>query len=316
MTVSKVFDTVKAYLLITFGCLIYCLAWTQIFEPNGLVSGGITGLCVVIEYGTGFPLYISYAIFNAVLLLLAFLILGRSFGIRTIFALAMITLLFDVLPMLHIPTMELKDRILMPVIASLIEAIGVSIMIKYNGSSGGTDIIALIINKFWPISLGKVYIALDILIIASVMLVPGKTIDEMIYGYLAVIVFSFSLDAITLGRKSSVQIMVFSERYKQIADYINKQMDRGVTALDAVGWYSGAAKKVLLIIVRRSEMSMLTDKIKEVDPKAFVTVAPVNSVFGEGFEEIKNGLKLKKKLAGETVPNNLKDNGEDKDIQD
>lgn len=294
MTASKFFEVLKAYVLITLGCLIYSLAWTQIFEPNGLVSGGITGLCVVIEYGTGFPLYISYAIFNVVLLLLAFVILGKSFGIRTIYALVVITIFFDFLPVLNIPTLELKDRILLPVIASLLEAIGVSMMIKYNASSGGTDIIALIINKFWPISLGKVYIILDVLIIASIMLVPGKSIDEMVYGYIAVIVFSTSLDFITLGSKQSVQLMVFSNNYVQIADYINKQMDRGVTALDAVGWYSGEAKKVLLIVVRRSEVGILADKIKEVDPRAFVTVAPVNSVFGEGFEEIKSGLKLKK----------------------
>jgi len=295
MTATKFFEGLKAYLLITLGCLIYCLAWTQIFEPNGLVSGGITGLCVVIEYGTGFPLYISYGIFNVILLLLAFVILGKSFGIRTIYALLIITLFFDILPLLGLPSLVLKDKILLPVIASLLEAVGVSMMIKYNSSSGGTDIIALIINKFWPVSLGKVYIFLDIVIIASVMLVPGKTIDEMIYGYLAVIVFSTSLDFITLGSKQSVQLMVFSDKYVQIADYINKQMDRGVTALDAIGWYSGEAKKVLLIVVRRSEVGILADKIKEVDSHAFVTVAPVNSVFGEGFEEIKSGIKFKKR---------------------
>jgi len=300
MSAKTTLETLKAYLFITLGCLIYCLAWTQIFEPNGLVSGGISGLCLVIQYATGFPLAFSYGIFNAILLLAAFLILGRSFGIRTIYALITITLLFEFLPSLNLPqlgvgALSLNDKILLPVIASLIEAIGIAMMIKFNASSGGTDIIALIINKFWPVSLGKVYVMFDILIIASVMLVDGKTLDVMVYGYIAVIVFSTSLDFILLGSKSSVQIMVFSEKYTQIADYINKQMDRGVTALDAVGWYSGKAKKVLLIVVRRSEMSMLTDKIKEVDPKAFVTVAPVNSVFGEGFEEIKNGLKLKKR---------------------
>lgn len=292
---KKALKNLWAYTALTLGCIIYCAAWTQIFIPNGIVSGGVTGMCTVIQYGTGFPLYLSYGIINALLLTAGFIILGRTFGIRTIYALAMITLFLDLLPMLNLPPLILKDGILIPIIASLMEAVGISILLSYGGSSGGTDIIAMIINKFWTISLGRVYMILDIVIIASIMLVPGKTIDDMIYGYLAVITFSLGLDYIMLGRKSTVQIMVFSEHYAEIADYINKKMDRGVTALNAIGWYSQKDKRVLLILVRRSEMNELTDKIKIVDPKAFVAVTPVSGVYGEGFEQIKNGFRLKKK---------------------
>lgn len=287
-----------AYFMITLGSFIYCSAWTQIFVPNGIVSGGVTGLCTVLQYGTGFPLYLSYGIINFLLLLAGFIVLGKSFGIRTIYALAVITLFLDFIPMLNLPTLSLKDGFLNPVIASFAEAIGISIMLNYGGSSGGTDIIALILNKFWNITLGRVYMVLDIAIIASIMLVPGKTIDDMVYGYLAVIVFSLSMDYIMLGRKSSVQIMVFSEHYAEIADYINKKMDRGVTALKAIGWYSQEPKKVLLILVRRLEMNEVTDKIKAVDPKAFVSISAVSSVYGEGFEEIKSGLRRKKNIIG------------------
>lgn len=295
MTPKSIFKTFKAYLFITLGSLVYCLAWTQIFMPNGIASGGITGLCTVIEYGTGFPMAWSYGIFNVFLLFLGFAVLGKSFGIRTVYALLVITLFLDLLPQLNLPVLQLKDAFLNPVIASFCEAIGISVLIHYGGSSGGTDIIALIVNKFWSVTLGKVYMILDIIIIASIMLVPGKTIDDMVYGYLAVIVFSLSLDFIMLGRKSSVQILVFSEHYAAIADYINKEMDRGVTVLNATGWYSQQERNILLILVRRAEMSRITDKIKEVDPKAFVAVTPVSGVYGEGFEQIKNGLKRKKK---------------------
>lgn len=291
---KKTLKNLWAYIVLTIGCIIYCSAWTQIFIPNGIVSGGVTGMCTVIQYGTGFPMYLSYGIINALLLIAGFIILGRTFGIRTIYALAMITLFLDILPMLNLPPLILKDGILIPIIASLMEAVGISILLSYGGSSGGTDIIAMIINKFWTVSLGRVYMILDIVIIASIMLVPGKTIDDMIYGYLAVITFSLGLDYIMLGRKSTVQIMVFSEHYAEIADYINKKMDRGVTALNAIGWYSQKDKRVLLILVRRSEMNELTDKIKKVDPKAFVAVTPVSSVYGEGFEQIKNGFRIKK----------------------
>lgn len=297
MSNRKILKTVWDYVVITLACMLYCSAWTQVFMPNGIASGGITGLCTIIQYGTGFPMYISYGIINVVLLVLAFLILGRTFGIRTIYAMAAITLFMDILPMLDLPVLVLKEGngLLVPVIASLMEAFSIAIMINYGSSSGGTDIIALILNKYLPVSLGQVYVVTDLVIIASIMLIPGKTIDDMLYGYLAVIVFSFGLDYIMLGRKSSVQIIVFSDHYAEIADYINKKLDRGVTALNAIGWYSQKDKKVLLILVRRSEMPQITDKIKKVDPRAFVAVTPVSSVYGEGFEEIKTSLKLKRK---------------------
>lgn len=297
MSSRKILKTVWDYVVITLSCMLYCSAWTQVFMPNGIASGGITGLCTIIQYGTGFPMYISYGIINAILLVLAFLILGRTFGIRTIYAMAAITLFMDILPMLDLPVLVLKEGngLLVPVIASLMEAFSIAIMINYGSSSGGTDIIALILNKYLPVSLGQVYVATDLVIIASILLIPGKTIDDMLYGYLAVIVFSLGLDYLMLGRKSSVQMIVFSDHYAEIADYINKKLDRGVTALNAIGWYSQKDKKVLLILVRRSEMPQITDKIKKVDPRAFVAVTPVSSVYGEGFEEIKTSLKLKRK---------------------
>ena len=297
MSGKKILKTVWDYVVITLACVLYCSAWTQVFMPNGIASGGITGLCTIIQYGTGFPMYISYGIINAILLVLAFLVLGKTFGVRTIYAMAAITLFMDILPMMDLPVLVLREGngLLVPVIASLMEAFAIAIMINYGSSSGGTDIIALIINKYLPVSLGQVYIATDLVIIASIMLIPGKTVDDMLYGYLAVIVFSFGLDYIMLGRKSSVQMIVFSDHYAEIADYINKKLDRGVTALNAIGWYSQKDKKVLLILVRRSEMPQITDKIKKVDPRAFVAVTPVSSVYGEGFEEIKTSLKLKRK---------------------
>lgn len=298
-TFSKALKVFSDYAIITFGCLIYSLAWTNIFVPNGIMSGGITGLCTVIQYGTGFHMSISYAIFNVVLLAVGFLVLGKSFGFRTIYALAMMSLMFEVLPNFPIPTLSLKEGILNPVIAAMTEAVGISILLSKGSSSGGTDIIALILNKYWPITPGTVYMVMDVAIIASLLLIPGKTIDDVIYGYIAVIVFSVGLDYILIGRKSSVQVMVFSEKYKEIADYINKEMDRGVTALNAIGWYSQQDRKILMILCRRNEMSLVTSQIKKVDPRAFVTVTPVKDVYGEGFEEIKTGIKFKKIAKGE-----------------
>ena len=174
------------------------------------------------------------------------------------------------------------------------EALGIALIMGRGGSTGGTDIFALIINKFWPVSLGKVFLYFDLVIIASVLLVPGKTFQDMVYGYIAMFTFSFGVDYVLLGRKSTVQVLIFSDKYEEIADYINKVLDRGVTALNAVGWYTQSDKKVLLALVRKMQLPALKKAIKSVDPKAFLSVSPASDVFGEGFDEIKTGLHRKK----------------------
>ena len=151
----------------------------------------------------------------------------------------------------------------------------------------------MIVNKYWPVSPGKVYLFSDLFIIASVLLIPGKTVEDMIYGYATMVTFSFMIDAVLLGRKSSVQILVFSSKYREVADFIITEMDRGVTALYAQGWYSKEDSKVLLIVARKTQLHQIAGAIKRIDSKAFVSVSTATSVYGEGFEEIKAGIKLK-----------------------
>lgn len=303
MPSERIPKTIWEYFLITIGCLIYSAAWTQVFIPNGLSCGGISGLCTVIQYGTGFPMAVSYALINVLLIVLGIYLIGKSFGIRSIYGLMMIVLFLDFLPMLHLPTLILKEKILIPIVASVMESIGIAIILNYGGSSGGTDIIAMIINKYWPVSLGHVYMLTDVLIVASMLLVPGKTIDDVMYGYIAVITFSLSLDYFLLGRKSSVQLLIFSDKYKEIADFINNEIHRGVTALSSTGWYSQTEKKILLVILKKNQMKELTKKVKEIDSHAFISVTSASEVYGEGFEEIKVGLKLHDKMKETTDKN-------------
>ena len=172
---------------------------------------------------------------------------------------------------------------------------GIGLILLRGGSSGGTDIAAMIINKYWPVSPGKVYLYSDLFIIASILLIPGKTLEDMIYGYITMVTFSVMIDMVLLGRKSSVQILVFSPNYKDVADFIINEMDRGVTALYARGWYSQEDSKVLLIVARKTQLHQIVSAIKRIDSKAFVSVSTATSVYGEGFEEIKAGLKLNPK---------------------
>ena len=184
---------------------------------------------------------------------------------------------------------------MIPIVGGLLEAVGVGLIFQRGGSTGGTDIAALVLNKFWPISPGKVYLYSDIFIIASVLLIPGKTFEDMIYGYLAMITFSFMLDFVLLGSKSTVQVLVFTQKYEEMADYMMAKLHRGVTALKAVGWYTKQDKNVLLIVARKSQMPELSKAIKHIDDKAFVSVSPASSVYGEGFDQLKTGIEKKKK---------------------
>lgn len=297
---KKVFDGIIDYLVITLGSFIYAISWSKIFIPNGIASGGITGLCTIIQYGTGFHVSISYGIINVVLLILAFIILGRSFGIKTIYTILAISFFLEIVPRMEwLPALYLKEMLLVPIIAAIIEAVGVALVLNRGASTGGTDIIALILGKYWTISIGTVYRVMDAAILCSLLLLPGRTIDDVVIGYMAVMVFTYALDYIVLGQKSSVQLIIFSEKYTEIADTINNKLHRGVTALHAQGWYSKSEKKVLMVLIRRNQLSEFKDMVKSVDPKAFVTVTSVAGVYGEGFEEMKKDRKPSKLFASE-----------------
>lgn len=292
---SHVLSVIWDYVLITIGSIIFCLAWTSFLIPNGLASGGMTGLCTIIQYGTGIPVGITYPIINVLLLILAFFSLGKSFGFKTVYVIVFTSILFEVLPRFpQLEVLNIPDKLLVALVGAIMESVGIGIVLLKGGSTGGTDIIAMIINKYWPISPGKVYLYSDIFIIALLLFVPGMGVVDMIYAYVVMITFSFGVDFVLLGNKSSVQILVFSSKYKEIADHIINDVHRGVTALQSVGWYSQKESKVLLIIARKQQMNEVVSEIKEIDRNAFISISTANSVYGEGFEELKTGIDIKK----------------------
>ena len=297
MKANKYLSTLWDYFLMTVGSIIFCMAWTSFLTPNGLASGGMTGLCTIIQYGTGIPVGWTYPIINVLLLVLGFVGLGRGFGVKTIYVLALTSVLFEVLPMF--PSLEVTDfpdKLLVALLGAAMESVGIGLIMLRGGSTGGTDIIAMIINKYWPVSIGKVYLFTDIFIISSLLIVPDKGFVDMIYAYVVMLGFSFGIDFVLLGSKSSVQIMVFSTRYSDIADHVINNVGRGVTALQSVGWYSQNEGKVLLIISRKNQMNEVINEIKNIDKNAFISVSSAHSVYGEGFEEVKTGLKTKKEI--------------------
>ena len=301
MKLNKVMSVLWDYFLMTVGSVIFCMAWTSFVIPNGVSSGGLTGLCTIIQYGTGIPIGWTYPILNVVLLLLGFLAVGKGFGVKTIYVIALTSLLFDVLPQFPQLEVMMDEKLLVALVGGAMEAIGIGMVLQRGGSTGGTDIIAMLINKYWPVSPGKVYLYTDVFIISSVLLVPEKGLVDMIYAYVMMLGFSFGVDYVLLGNKSSIQILVFSEKYKEIADHMINNLQRGVTAIQSVGWYSQKESKVLLVIARKNQMNEIVNEVKEIDKKAFISVSTTLSVYGEGFEEVKTGLKIKKnnKIQGE-----------------
>ena len=298
---NKILTTVLDYFLMTVGSLIFCMAWTSFLIPNGLASGGLTGLCTIIQYGTGVPVGWTYPILNTILLVMGFLTMGKGFGMKTIYVIGLTSLLFEVLPDFPQLQVMMEEKFLVALVGAAMESVGLGLVLLRGGSSGGTDIIAMMINKYWPVSPGRVYLLTDLFIIACLLFVPGKGLVDMIYAYVVMLGFSFGVDFVLLGNKSSVQILVFSSRYKEIADHIIYDLDRGVTALQSVGWYSQKESKVLLIIARKYKMNEVISGIREIDKKAFISVSTAMSVYGEGFEEVKTGLKKKNSSKEETT---------------
>ncbi len=294
MKADKLLSMVWDYFLMTVGSIIFCMAWTSFLIPNGLASGGLTGLCTIIQYGTGIPVGWTYPLINIVLLVLGFLVLGKAFGIKTIYVIALTSVLFEALPKFPQLQVMMDEKFLVALVGAAMESVGLGLVLLRGGSSGGTDIVAMIINKYWPVSPGRVYLFTDIFIIACLLIVPGKGLVDMIYAYVVMLGFSFGVDFVLLGNKSSVQILVFSSKYQEIADHIIKNVHRGVTALQSVGWYSQRESKVLLIISRKYQMNEVINEIKSIDRKAFISVSTAMSVFGEGFEEVKTGIIKKK----------------------
>jgi len=276
---------IRSQLIITFGLFLNALGWTAFLIPAKITGGGITGVSTLIFYASGFPLGVSYLIINAVLIVFAVKILGRSFGVKTIFSVIVLSVLFSLLQQ-FITKPIINDDFLSTVLGGILGGAGVGIVFSQGGSTGGTDIIAMIINKYRNISPGRIILYLDVFIIASSYLV-FQSIEKIVYGYVAMGITSYTIDLLFTGSKQSVQIFIFSKKFDDIADRIGKEVGRGVTIIDGKGWYSGEQTKVLLVMVRKPEASQIFRIIKELDHDAFMSVNNVMGVYGKGFERIR-----------------------------
>ena len=306
MTVDHklILNEVKDYMFIALGLAIYTIAFTVFLMPYQIVAGGVTGLSAIIYYATGFHLENTYIIINGLLLLVALKILGVKFLMKTIFAIFtlyfMLVVAQDLIPKqdngLPFKLMGEGQDFMSMIIGCVMTGIALATVFLHNGSTGGTDIIAASVNKYHNVSLGSVLIAADFCIIGSCMFFPqfGTYLErahKVMFGFCVMAMENYVLDYVMNARRQSVQFMIFSQKWQEIANAIGTQMDHGVTILDGHGWYTGRQMKVLCILAKKNESINMFRLIKMIDPNAFVSQSSVIGVYGEGFDEMKVRIK-------------------------
>lgn len=302
---KTILTVVKEYLLMTVGLMSYVLGWLIFLVPNNLIGGGVTGFASIVQYATHgvVKIGLTYFVINAVLLISAVVILGKSFGFKTIYAVAAVSLGLSALPAV-IPdtisnTLAIENgKLMSTLMGAILSGVGIGMSMSQGGSTGGTDIVALIINKYRNISPGKIILSIDVCIILSSLLMPSFTpagdrlpfaekIVNVVYGLILVTVNGMVLDLYLSGSRQSMQVFICSHSYPEIADMVTRDLHRGVTVLDGKGWFTQNEAHVLMIVIRKTDLPLLLRQVKAIDQEAFISVSSATAVYGKGFDQIK-----------------------------
>lgn len=306
----------KDYIFITLGLLLYAASFTTFLLPYEIVTGGVTGISAIIYYATGFKLENTYMIINISLLLVALKILGFKFMMKTIYAIFMLYFMLKfaqgVMPTdangNFVKILGEGQEFMSLVVGCCLTGTAMAIVFLNNSSTGGTDIIAACVNKYKDVSLGQVLMIVDVCIVGSCLLFPqfGTYVERLhkaVFGLCTMFIECFVLDHVMTLRRQSVQFLIFSRKYDEIADAIMKEVDHGITILDGHGWYTGNDIKVICLMAKKVESQSIFRLIKVIDPNAFVSQSSVIGVYGEGFDQIKVNVKKQEKIFEENNPN-------------
>lgn len=310
----------KNYFMITLGLTLYAFTWKFFMAPFKFVTGGITGVGGIVEYTTGLPMQYTYFAINIILIIIAIQQLGIKFCIKTIYAIIVMTLMLEIFDYAFQSWPTAYD-ILGPekqleacIVGSIFIGMGIAFCFLSNGSTGGVDIIAAIVNKYKDVSFGRAMLYVDTcIILSSFFIIPNESLSEglqkVFYGFINLVIVNVSLDYIVNSNRQMVQFFIFSSKYDEIAYYITRHLKRGVTLLDSVGYYSGKESKVVTTLARASQSNQLFSAIKQIDPNALISQSKVMAVYGNGFDKI----KVKKAVKfDKNEPRELQSNKEDK----
>ena len=296
-TVKKLAIGLKEYLLMAIGMSCYALGWVACIMPAGGMGGGAAGLSMLMNHF--FPmLSIGTFVFiiNATLLLIAGFIIGWKFGIKTVYCIIVLSISMDLWKWLIPDNLLLQytegidaNALLLVILGAVMAGIGVVMCFSQGGSTGGTDIVAMIINKYRTISYGRIVISSDFFIIGSSIFIANNVADGIamiIYGYIMVGVFGYTVDLIQSGNQQSSQIFIISKHYEQIADAIITEAHRGATVIDGTGWYTKEPSRIVMVVCRKRDASMILKTARKYDPNAFISMGSVMGVYGQGFEAL------------------------------
>ncbi len=297
--------TLRDYAMVTVGILLYVLGWSIFLVSNNLVGGGVTGLSAILQYATHGVIKIGYSYFviNVALIIAAVFVLGFGFGWKTIYATVLASVGLNVfqaiIPADFIQAIAIDNgKLMSTIMGGIMVGVGIGLTMVAGGSTGGTDIIALMVNKYRNVSPGRLILIMDVVVITSSMLVPSYTPDgelmpfvgkvtTVVYGFILIVINSTVLDLVISGSRQSVQLFILSKNYAEIADAITHDLHRGVTVLDGKGWYTKQDTEVLMVLTRKSDLNLLLRYVKTIDPDAFLSVSSVTGVYGKGFDVIK-----------------------------
>ena len=282
-------SNMKDFMFIVFGILLYAIGYTAFILPERVVMGGVSGLSALIYYATNIPAGISIFVLNITLLIIAFSALTKQFVVRTIIGVLLLSLFigtlqpfFQAYPIITAG----EDKFMHVLIGGMLGGAGLGIVFSHNGSTGGTDIITVLLTKHFNLSFGRAMQFIDCTIICSSYLL-FHSMETIVYGVVFTLVASFVCDFVVNGSRQTVQFLIISKNYKEIADTINRRVNRGVTVIEGKGWYSKENVEMLVVLSRKYESQDIFAVIKQIDPQAVVSQTFCHGVFGEGFDKIK-----------------------------
>ncbi len=276
----------KDYLNITLGLVLYTVGFTGFIIPNEIVTGGLGGVGLLIRYAFNIPVAVTFFVVNGILVVFAWFILGKDYVMKSLYGVVGITV------MMGIAEQVIKESIVGtdPLIASIIGAVccgaGLGLVYSTNASTGGTDIIGSIITKYRYISMGRGLFYIDVFIVGSSFFL-FHSLEKIIYGLIVVGVMYYTADLILNGTRQSVQFIIFSTKYNEIASHINSEVYRGCTVIEGTGWYTKTPQKLLIVLARKTESTSIFRIVKQIDENALISQSNVVGVYGKGFDQIK-----------------------------
>ena len=292
-TKTTLWRETRDYIMIGIAMMSYCIGWNVFLLPNNIATGGLAGVSSILYWGTGIPVQTSYFIINGLLLAVALRILGWKFCVKTVYAVIVVTVGLMLWGKFYHGHLLADQPFMAAIIGGCFCGGGVGLGLASNGSTGGTDIIAAIINKYRDISLGRVIMLCDVIIISCSYIVL-KDFEKVIYGYVVLYVTAFCIDQVVNSMRRSVQFFIISDKWEDIARRINSEGHRGVTVIDATGFYTGHEMKMLFVLAKRRQSNQIFQVINETDPTAFVSQSAVIGVYGQGFDHFKVRHKAQK----------------------